>query len=198
MERWEAGFATQLEAFEWIASSRFYVPCQISNPTSRAKSRSTRAMYQAYFHWNEAKAKATAENECPSPQNQETNDRETVIQAIGQEALVFFGKQEEHDALVQENERRLRVKAMWNGRKVGEWTSWSGRLIGRLMKFMRQSVGEEKIGQMTEEELKEHVLQAKEVIQLQLAQEQAQEHQMREDVQGDVDVETSDLIVATQ
>jgi len=169
MDRWEAGFATQHEAFEWIASSRFYVPGQISDPASRAKSRSTRGMYQAYFHWNDARAKATAENDSLSLQKQEANNREA---AVGQEALEFFGKQEEHNALVQENERRLRYKAMWNGTKVGEWTSWNGRLIGRLMKFMRQSVGEEKIGQMTEEELKQEVLRTKEIVELQLVQEQ--------------------------
>lgn len=190
MDRWEAGFATQRETFEWIASSRFYVPCQISIPASRAKSRSNRSMYQAYFQWNDARAKATAQHDGLSLQKRETNDTETcILTIIGQEALVFFGKQEEHNALAQENERRLRVKAMWNGRKVGEWTSWSGRLVGRLMKFMRQSVGEQKIGEMTEEELKQHVLQAKETIELQLAQEQ----QARESVQADVNVKTSDL-----
>lgn len=190
MERWEARFATQHEAFEWIASSRFYVPGQISNPASRAKSRGNRSMYQAYFHWNDARAQATAENDGLSPQKQETNNRETAIQTIiGQEALVFFGKQEEHNALAQENERKVRVKAMWNGRKVGEWTSWNGRLVGRLMNLMRQSVGEQKIGQMTEEELKQHVLQAKEIVESQLAQEQ----QIREDEKADVNDKTSDL-----
>ncbi|KAH9065408.1 hypothetical protein EDB87DRAFT_1555475 [Lactarius vividus] len=190
MDRWEAGFATQHEAFEWIASSRFYAPCQISNPTSRAKSRGNRSMYQAYFHWNDARAKATAQDDGLSLQKREKNNTETSIRTIiGQEALVFFGKQEEHNILVQENERRLRVKAMWNGRKVGEWTSWSGRLVGRLMNFMRQSVGEEKIGEMTEEELKQHVLQAKETIELQLVQEQ----QVRESIQAGVNVKTSDL-----
>ena len=187
MERWEAGFATQHEAFEWIASSRFYAPGHISNPASRAKSRGSRAMYQAYFHWNDTRAKAAAETDCPSPQEQETEDREALIQTIGQEALVYFGKQEQHDALVQENERRLRIKAMWNGHKVGEWTGWNGWLIGRLMKYMRQTVGEEKIGQMTEAELKEHVLQAKEIIESQLAQER----QISEDDQAEVNVEAS-------
>jgi hypothetical protein len=107
---------------------------------------------------------------------------------------VYFGKQEEHDALVQDNERRLRIKAMWNGTKVGEWTSWHGWLVGRLMKYMRETVGEEKIGQMTEEELKERVLQAKEVIESELAQER----QISEDDQADVNVETSHLEVVTQ
>ena len=190
MERWEAGFATQHEAFEWIASSRFYVPGQISDPASRAKSRSNRSMYQAYFHWNDARAKAIAENDSLSLQKQETNNRETAIQTIGQEALVFFGKQEEHNALVQENERRLRIKGMWNGRKVGEWTSWNGRLVGRLMNFMRQSVGEQKIGEMTEEELKQHVLRAKEIVELQLVQEQ----QSRESIQADVEEEGTKVL----
>lgn len=186
MERWKAGFATQHEAFEWIASSRFYVPGQISIPTSRAKSRSTRSMYQAYFQWNDARAKATAENDDSlSPQKQESNDRETAMQTVGQGALVFFGKREEYDALVEENEQRLRVKAMWNGRKVGEWTGWNGRLIGRLMNFMRQTVGEQKIGQMTEEELEQQVLRAKDIIEAQLVEEQ----RSRESVQADVNVE---------
>src|SRR6266403_2644198 len=70
MERWKAGFATQHQAFEWIASSRFFVPGQISDPASRAKSRSDRSMYQAYFHWKDARAKAAAEKDCPSPQKQ--------------------------------------------------------------------------------------------------------------------------------
>ena len=139
-------------------------------------------MYHAYFHWDDARARAT---DSLSLQKQETNDRETAVQAIGQEALVFFGKQEEHNALVQDNERRLRVKAMWNGRKVGEWTTWNnnGRLVGRLMRFMRQSVGEEKIGQMTEEELKQHVLQAKEIVESQLVQEQQSEESVQKDVE---------------
>ena len=143
-------------------------------------------MYQAYFQWNDARAKATAENDDSlSPQKQESNDRETAMQTVGQGALVFFGKREEYDALVEENEQRLRVKAMWNGRKVGEWTGWNGRLIGRLMNFMRQTVGEQKIGQMTEEELEQQVLRAKDIIEAQLVEEQ----RSRESVQADVNVE---------
>lgn len=172
MERWKLGFATQDEAFEWLASSRFYAPGQLSNPTSRAKSRSTRGMYQAFFRWDDARTKATTERDNLPQEVPQGTDKEAARQSVRQEALAFFGKREEHDGLVQANERRIRLKAIWNGTKVGEWTSGSGKLIGRVMKIMRQTVGEERISQMTEEELKQHVLQVKEVVVLQLKQEE--------------------------
>jgi hypothetical protein len=184
MERWKSGFETQQEAFEWLASSRFYVPGQLTDPVSRAKSRSTRGMYQAFFLWDNARGNATVESNSLLQGVQETTDKEAVRESVKQEALIFFGKREEHDGLVQANERRLRLKVIWNGRKVGEWTGGNGRLTGRVMAHMRQTVGEEKISQMTEEELKQHVLQAKEVVELQLKQEQ----QAREESQVDADI----------
>ena len=111
----------------------------------------------------------------------EAEEKVAIIESVKEEALAFFGKQEEHDALVEANERRLRLKAMWNGRKVGEWTGGGGTVVGRVMKLLRQTVGEERIGQMTEEELKQHVLQAKETVELQLAEErQAREEDQEE------------------
>ena len=178
MERWRAGFATQQEAFEWVASSRFYVPGKITDRASRAKSRASRGMYQAFLHWSDARASTAAEND---GQPQEAEDREAIIESVKEEALAFFGKREEHDALVQANERRLRLKAMWNGKKVGEWTGGGGTVVGRVMKLLRQTIGEEKIGQMTEEELKQHVLQAKETVELQLAEERQAKEEGQED-----------------
>ena len=179
MERWRAGFATQHEAFEWVGSSRFYVPGKITDRTSRAKARATRGMYQAFLQWSDAKASTIAENDGQPQVTREAEEKEAIVESVKEEALVFFGKQEDHDALVQANERRLRLKAMWNGRKVGEWTGGGGTVVGRVMKLLRQTIGEEKIGQMTEEELKQHVLQAKETVELQLAEER----QAREDSQ---------------
>lgn len=100
------------------------------------------------------------------------------------EALAFFGKREEHDALVEANERRLRLKAIWNGKKVGEWTGGNGRVVGKVMKLLRQTIGEEKIGQMTEEELEQHVLQAKETVELQFSEEQQATEEGGEDAKS--------------
>jgi hypothetical protein len=184
MEQWRSGFVTQQEVFEWLASSRFYAPGQLSDSASRAKARSTRGMYQAFFHWDDARRKAAAESNSLPREIQKRTDKEATMQSVKQDALIFFGKREEHDGLARANERRVRFKATWNGRKVGEWTGGSGRLIGKVMTLMRQTVGEEKISQMTEEELKQHVLQVKEAVELQFKQEQ----QAREEGQVDADV----------
>ena len=171
IERWKKGFATQHEVFEWVASSCCYVHGRLSDRTARPKSRANRGMYQAFFEWSRARASLAAGDESQSRDVQEVNT-EAVIQSVRAEALIFFGKQEEHDALVLAQQRRVRLKAMWNGRKVGEWTGGGGLMIGKVMELMRKTVGEEKISQMTEEELKQHVLQAKEAVELRLREEQ--------------------------
>jgi hypothetical protein len=181
MERWKAGFATQREAFEWIASSRFYVPRHISDRASRPKSRADRSMYQAFLHWGDARC---AENDRQPQETREAEEKEVIIESVRREALAFFGKQEEHDALVEANERRLRLKAIWNGKKVGEWTGGNSRVVGNVMKLLRQTIGEEKIGQMTEEELKQHVLQAKETVELQFTEGQQAKEERREDAKS--------------
>jgi hypothetical protein len=183
LERWKAGFETQQDAFEWVTSSRFYVPGQVSDKAARAKSRVNRGMYQAFLQWSEARVSPAAGNDGQLPEKQETEDRETIRESVRKEALAFFGKREEHDALVQSNERRVHLRAVWNGRKVGEWVGAGNyRMIGKVMAVMRRTIGEEKIGQMTEDELKQHVLQASEAIELQLAEER----QAREECGGDV------------
>ena len=187
MERWKAGFETQQEAFEWVASSRFYAPGQISDKTARVKSRADRGMYQAFLQWSDAGVIPAVANDS-QPHEEKSEDREAVRESVRGEALAFFGKREEHDALVQTNERKVHLRTIWNGRKVGEWTGNSNRAIGRVMALIRQTIGEEKIGQMTEEELKQHVLQANEVVELQLAEERQAREELegREDTNGTV------------
>ena len=188
MERWKAGFETQQEAFEWIASSRFYAPGQISDKAARVKSRADRGMYQAFLQWSDAGAIPAVANDGQPHEKEKSEDREVVRESVRGEALAFFGKREEHDALVQTNERKVHLRTIWNGRKVGEWTGNNNRAIGRVMALIRQTIGEEKIGQMTEEELKQHVLQANEVVELQLAEERQAREELegREDTNGTV------------
>ncbi|KAI0269842.1 hypothetical protein BC834DRAFT_863585 [Gloeopeniophorella convolvens] len=175
MERYDAGFATQDEIFEWLAVSRFYAPERMSNPNARTKARLRRKMYQAFFDWSDAKLAAVSEDSGGSRGTQTPEDAQALIESVRDEALVFFKKQAEHDALLRVNEQKLRLKKRWNGHKVGEWTGWNGWAVGRVMTHMRQTVGEEKIAEMEEEELREHVLRAKETIALQRAQEAKEE-----------------------
>jgi len=141
-------------------------------------------MYQAFLQWGEARVSPAAGDDGQPQEKQETEDKEAIRESVRKEAIEFFGKRQEHDALVQANERRVRLKAIWNGRKVGEWVGAGNyRMIGRVMAVMRRTIGEEKIGQMTEDELRQHVLQASDAIELQLAEER----QTREECGGDVD-----------
>ena len=129
-------------------------------------------MYQAFLQWNDARTSPRAANDGQPQEKQGMEDKEAIRESVRKDALAFFGKREEHDALVQANERRVRLKANWNGRKVGEWVGVEKhRMVGRVMATMRQTIGEEKISQMTEEELKQHVLQASEAIELQLVED---------------------------
>ena len=138
-------------------------------------------MYQAFLQWSNDRVSSVAGNDGQPQEKQETEDREAIKESVRKEALAFFGKREEHDALVQTNERRVRLKAIWNGRKVGEWVGVENdRMIGRVMAVMRQTIGEEKIGQMTEDELKQHVLQVSEAIELQLAAERQTREECRD------------------
>jgi hypothetical protein len=141
-------------------------------------------MYQAFLQWCEARVSPAAGNDGQPQEKQETEDREAIREAVRNDAIAFFGKREEHDALVQANERRVHLKAIWNGRKVGEWVGVGNhRMVGKVMAVMKRTIGEEKIGQMTEDELKQHVLQASEAIELQLAGER----QAKEESGGDID-----------
>lgn len=180
LERWNAGFETQEDAFRWVTSSRFYVPGQVSDKASRAKSRVNRGMYQAFLQWCEARVSPAAGHD-GRPQEE---DKEAIRESVRKEALAFFDKREEHDALVHANERRVRLKAIWNGRKVGEWVGVRNyKMIGKVMADMRRTIGEEKIGQMTEDELKKHVVRVSEAIELQ----SAEGRQARKASGGDVD-----------
>ena len=140
-------------------------------------------MYQAFLQWSGERVSPATGNDGQPQEKQEKEDKEAFRESVKKEALAFFGKREEHDALVQANERRVHLKAIWNGRKVGEWIGTGKyRMIGKVMAVVRQTIGEEKIGQMTEDELKQHVLQASEAIELQLAEERQAREESREDV----------------
>ncbi|KAI0061691.1 hypothetical protein BV25DRAFT_1764386, partial [Artomyces pyxidatus] len=136
MDRWKAGFSTQQDAFKWIASSRCYDPRLIYKRTKRETSHVNRAMYQAFFRWN--RERLPEESESLSGQ-----DKAMLIENVRQEALTHFGKKDEHNALVRVNEKRVLLKATWNGKKVGEWTGWHGWDVGQVMKYVRVKVGEE-------------------------------------------------------
>jgi len=157
MDEWKAGFSTRLAAFEWVASSSFYHPSRINDGQRNTKARLERPMYQAFLQWNEAQAGFTEDEHTAA-------ERETLSMAVREDALIFFGKKDEHDACLRENQKRIRLREMWNGKKIGEWTGWYGHIVGRVMHHVKEAVGEGAISEMEESELRDLVMKAKMVI----------------------------------
>ncbi|ETW81566.1 hypothetical protein HETIRDRAFT_316994 [Heterobasidion irregulare TC 32-1] len=155
LDRWSAGLSTREEAFEWVATSRFYSPVRIRERQLRAKRRVDREMYQAFIQWNEARA------------NRDITHQEQAepLSDVADEALVYFEKKEEFSRLVKENQRRVRLKQTWNGNVVGGWTGWYGHGVARVMEYVREKLGEDRILEMEESELRAAVMEAKEIVQ---------------------------------
>ena len=124
-----------------------------------------RAMYRLFFEWIEVQKAAIPDDE---------KDCSSKALRLQDEALVFFGRKDEYEMLVEKNSRRLYLKSIWNGTKVGEWTGWYGRKVGLTMKHVRQTIGEEKLAYMQEHEVKEIVLEAMKIVEERLKAEEAE------------------------
>lgn len=93
-------------------------------------------MYNRFKDW--------AREQCDEPEPNWTP--ETVVA----EALVFFDKKTEYDALMKEysrlaslHEARRRVKSKFNGTLVGEWTGWNNLEVKKVMDKVRETMGGE-------------------------------------------------------
>lgn len=67
---------------------------------------------------------------------------------------------------MEQNQRKIRLKKIWNGKKVEEWTGWYGTDVGKVMKLVREWTGGDEMMMMMREEigeerLKEMILLAK-------------------------------------
>ena len=139
MDTWKKGFVTQQAAFEWAASSRFFCARRLEEAQNRSKrkEKAKREMYNRFQTW----ALEQQRNE-PEP----TWTSETVVA----EALIFFGKEAEYDALLKESARvasiheaKRRVKSIFNGTLVAEWTGLSHLQVKKIMDTVRGRFGGE-------------------------------------------------------
>jgi hypothetical protein len=157
MDTWKKGFATQEAAFEWAASSRFFCTRRLEDAQNRSKrkERAKREMYIRFQAW----AQEQQRNE-PEP----TWTPETVVA----EALIYFNREAEYDALMKEYARlasileaRRRVKSMFNGILVAEWTGLCNLQAKRVMDKVREKMGGEiAMDGMAMEEIRNAVEQA--------------------------------------
>lgn len=149
LARWEAGFASQTDVFEWVRSGRFFHPMCLRESYRRAHTRRDRVMYQNFLLYvRDLDAGDAYAGIVPAtPHN--------VVELAKRE----FGKKEEYDALVRENRRRAHLKAVFNGHLVMEWTGLFGLSVREVMSAFRARVNDDELMDMSVEQVEAVVKQ---------------------------------------
>ncbi|KAJ6513416.1 hypothetical protein C8R45DRAFT_813034 [Mycena sanguinolenta] len=164
MSRWEAGFQTKREIFEWVATSPLFEPARFKTEGQGIKKvKPERKMYAQFVEWVKEQQHGVGDDA-------RTRGMEKDEQI--QHALKYFGKKEEWDALEREVTDKARLKEGFSGTKVREWAGlpveqWKD--LKNIMDEIRASVGGEPgilkiLNEQGEEGIKEHVLKAKEKL----------------------------------
>lgn len=131
------------EIFSWVQTSRFFVPSRMTSTPKEVGKRKTRNMYQSFFAHSLTLAEAGVLVDRPA----------LDPAAVVQEALVFFGKKEEYDAIVKEKEIRTAFRTKFTGNHVMKWTGLYGFAVRDVLRGVRERMGNEGILSATEEEI---------------------------------------------
>lgn len=145
MDRWEQGFETKQEIFEWVAANRFFDRETFeTRPSGSTKVKGERSMYHEFINWvvqqrqeeDELAAKRGtqlsqgrrpgAEPRTGSEKVQESNFTERQHQ-IRNEALIHFGKKDEVDALAKAKKMKQHLQAGFNSQIIETWVKTGHR-----------------------------------------------------------------------
>ena len=101
MEKWLAGFTTDREIHEWITDCRLYHPSQFDHlKTLDDPRRSLRPFYQSFFEYI---------------QTQPRTDEEWITRKVSEEAVRYFGKEEELAKLLEEKRKVEELRGKYHG-----------------------------------------------------------------------------------
>ena len=159
----QEGFKTKRDVFKWAASCKYFDPSQFrTSGPGITKVKSERTMYAEFVEWVEETRKLE-QFSTSAPLSREDRYAKTR-----EEALIFFNKKEEFNALVKARFNRLRLKESFSGSRVRDWTElgeyWKG--VKLVMDEVRVRLGGEEgivglLDEHGEDELRKVVLQAK-------------------------------------
>ncbi|KAI1789588.1 hypothetical protein LXA43DRAFT_892529 [Ganoderma leucocontextum] len=135
MDRWKQGFLTEDDIFAWLATSPFVhsLAARYRSPTyqaatkDRVHERPMRQHFVEYLRAHDVLAPATS-----------LFAQEGSIQEKVEAALKFFGKDEEHAALIYTSRAQKHSKELLNGTNVGAWTGVSGMPIRFVIDEVRE------------------------------------------------------------
>lgn len=153
LERWEQGFATRMEAFEWVSTSILFNPKRLEPPgdkgnaasrNTKSRHRDGRAMYQQFLEWA---SQQSARSDVPASKEE----------AISR-ALDFYGKRQAYDETIELAHRRKKNKAVWGQGRVKEWLEledtpegW-GAAKAVMREVRKRANGEEGVAALGDEE----------------------------------------------
>ncbi len=140
-ERWKQGFATQREIFDCVSSSSYFdAHCMArsdADQIGRQKAREMRGMYQNFI----AYANELASKPYNNQQSQLTRDE--IKDATQEAALVFFGKKQLYDKLLEVAKVKRQAKAVFTGKLVMQWTGLDGMPVRWVKEEVQKRLGGE-------------------------------------------------------
>ncbi|KAF9816926.1 hypothetical protein IEO21_03800 [Rhodonia placenta] len=136
--RWNEGFETQRDVFEWVAMSPLFdaqriVPSDRTHDRGR-KARGARSMFQNFLDFAQERAVAASldGNAAPSAKPRITQD----------DALRFFGKEAERAALLRASAIKEHARAKFSGSFMEKCTGMQGLSVKWLMDAIRERLVE--------------------------------------------------------
>ncbi|KAF8914953.1 hypothetical protein CPB85DRAFT_470262 [Mucidula mucida] len=135
--RYEKGFTTRAELYQWLSSSPYIRPEMFTSANSVGKVKPDRKMYYDFVEW------AQKQNMLPASTT-----------SLKEAALDHYGKKEEVEAFLRGKTAQARYKAAFNGKLVAEWADvgqdW--RSVKNIMDRVRSECGgDEGLSRLVEE-----------------------------------------------
>lgn len=135
MDRWKQGFATKQEVFEWAGTCRLFRPDRFKTQgPGIMKVKEERKMYFQFTQWAKQQG-----GDVGGERDLSEAEKKRVID----EALDYFHKKEEFEALAQARAARVRLKVGFDGKKVNQWCDlgdyWKG--VKLVMDGVRKKCG---------------------------------------------------------
>lgn len=145
---WEKGFLDQQEIFDFISSTKYFRKhfFSIEGRNSREKhDLLTRPMIINFYQY--------VNNEDYSPHDEIIN-----IEKVKHDAIVFFGKQDYYDTLLNEEKQKSIIYEKFNGNLVRQWTNLKGKDLGCMMKHLNETLSRDELLKSSQEEIQSHTI----------------------------------------
>jgi hypothetical protein len=149
--RYHEGFETKLDIFKFVVSSPFYnyEIFDLDNRNYRARTRDRkRPTYTEFLTWAQDEANATQSG------YEWNSNKAAYLPRI----LHTFNKIDEYCDFLKKHSKNLKVKELFNGQLVMEYTGLQGKDLGAFMTRFRQLFDQDDLLKMTPAMIKEEIL----------------------------------------